>query len=33
LYERPGSYRFVDAIPLTASGKVDRAALRRLAEC
>jgi acyl-CoA synthetase (AMP-forming)/AMP-acid ligase II len=32
VYERPRSYRFVDAIPLTASGKVDRAALRRLAQ-
>jgi acyl-CoA synthetase (AMP-forming)/AMP-acid ligase II len=31
-HKRPASYRFVDALPATASGKVDRAALRRLAE-
>ncbi|HEY8242697.1 MAG TPA: class I adenylate-forming enzyme family protein [Casimicrobiaceae bacterium] len=30
-HKRPASYRFVDALPMTASGKVDRAALRRLA--
>jgi len=32
VYKRPVSYRFVDALPLTASGKVDRVALRRLAQ-
>ena len=30
-HKRPGEIRFVDAMPMTASGKVDRAALRLLA--
>jgi acyl-CoA synthetase (AMP-forming)/AMP-acid ligase II len=31
-HKRPASYRFVDALPMTASGKIDRAELRRLAQ-
>ena len=31
-HKRPAIYRFVDALPMTASGKVDRALLRRLAQ-
>jgi len=31
-HKRPAIYRFVDALPMTASGKIDRAVLRRLAQ-